>query len=301
MMPKKSGFDPICSRIARVRRRGEKSRLVRWLGGRALATVFLGTALSIGGATEVLQDVHFLVFKDLDTVRIVKADGRRAEVVAKLSDGFAGNALFKLSRILPERVVKQRIALFDERWMPSSPPLAGDPAAKRGIFDEEMARINEAIRRDFFANAIPFGGLIHDTAEKYDVDPALVAAVVETESRFRKGAVSPVGAQGLMQLMPRTGRWMGADNLYDPEQNVEAGVRYIKYLQGRFDGNLKKAIAAYNAGEGNVERYDGVPPFRETRSYVSKVLSRYQTRKKQLERYTDQQQTGVPATASTLR
>jgi len=86
-----------------------------------------------------------------------------------------------------------------------------------------------------------------------------------------------------MQLMPRTGRWLGATNLYDAEQNVDAGVKYLKYLQGRFDGDLKNTIAAYNAGEGNVQRYGGVPPFHETRSYVRKVMTRYQQRKKQFQ------------------
>src|SRR2546430_17145372 len=152
-----------------------------------------------------------------------------------------------------------------------------------------MARINSSIKRDFFANAIPFGDLIHDKAQKYDVDPALVAAVVETESRFHRTARSPVGARGLMQLMPRTGRWLGATNLYDAEQNVDAGVKYLKYLQGRFDGNLKNTIAAYNAGEGNVQRYGGVPPFLETPSAVKEGMSRYQQRKQQL------QQAHVPA------
>lgn len=286
-MPKKPLLDPLCSRVAKVRRKGERHRLIRLMGGRALATIALGTALSIGGATEVLQDVHFLVQKDLDAVRVVKDDGHRTEVVARLSDGFAGNSLFKLSRILPESVVSQRISLFDERWLPA--PATPVPPKQRDVFHEEMARINYAIRRDFFANAVPFGDIIHEKAEKYDVDPALVAAVMETESKFRKSAVSPVGAKGLMQLMPRTGRWLGARNLYDPEENVDAGVRYLKYLQERFDGNLKNAIAAYNAGEGNVMRYGGIPPFRETRSYVKNVLNRYHKRKQQLEQYSDQQ------------
>jgi soluble lytic murein transglycosylase-like protein len=195
--------------------------------------------------------------------------------------------LFKLSRVFPERVVTQRIALFDERWLPTAPlevPIVAADAP-RDVFHTEMARINTAIRHDFFANAVPFGDIIHQKAKKYDVDPALVAAVVETESKFHRTARSPVGAQGLMQLMPRTGRWLGAKNLYDPEQNVDAGVKYIKYLQARFDGNLKNTIAAYNAGEGNVQRYGGVPPFNETRTYVKKVMSRYQERQRQLKAY----------------
>jgi len=292
-MKKNTLVDSLSSRSAKVRRRAERHSVIRTLGARALATVALGTALSIGGATEVLQNVHFLVQKDLDAVRVVKDDGRHAQVVAKLGDGFAANSLFKLSRVLPDRVVTQRIALFDDKWLPAAKTDLV-PQANTDLFHVEMARINTAIRHEFFQNVLPFGDLIHEKARKYDVDPALVAAVVETESRFHRTARSPVGAQGLMQLMPRTGHWLGAKNLYDPEQNVDAGVKYLKYLQGRFDGNLKNAIAAYNAGEGNVERYGGVPPFQETRSYVKKVMTRYQQRKKQFQQLDG---AGVVATA----
>ncbi|HEY6843240.1 MAG TPA: transglycosylase SLT domain-containing protein [Thermoanaerobaculia bacterium] len=274
---KKRLIDSMSTRLVKARR----NRVLRVAANRAVATLALGAALSIGGATEALQGVHFLVQKNLDSVRVVKSDGEHAEVVANLNDGFAANSLFKLSRVLPDSFVTQQISLFNEQWLPSVK--AGQP--KVDLFQTEMARINTAIRQDFFANAVPFGGLIHEKAQKYDVDPALVAAVIETESRFHPKARSSVGARGLMQLMPRTGRWLGAKNLDDPEQNVDAGVRYLKYLQERFDGNLKNAIAAYNGGEGNVQRYGGVPPFRETRSYVQKVLSRYQERQRQLKEY----------------
>ena len=245
--------------------------------------------LSAGGLTQALDGVHFLVQKDLDAVRVVKQDGRRVEVVAKIDDGFTGNSVFKLSRVLPDRFVTQQNALFSDRWIPETPQPASAPQRHRDVFHEEMARINSAIKRDFFSSAVPFGSIIHEKAQKYDVDPALVAAVVETESRFRTHARSQVGAKGLMQLMPRTGRWLGARNLYDPNQNVDAGAKYLSYLTQRFDGNLKKTIAAYNAGEGNVRRYQGVPPFRETRSYVKQIMSRYEKRKKELKQYSDQQ------------
>jgi hypothetical protein len=295
-MPKRRLTDSISLRSAKARRFAERRRFIRMIGGRAAATLALGAAFSIGGATEVLQHVHFLVQKDLDAVRVVKQEGTHSEVVARLSDGFAANSLFKLSRLLPGRVVSRELAMFDEQWIPSVadvPQLDQQP----DVFHRELARINIAIRRDFFANAVPFGDIIHEKARKYDVDPALVAAVVETESRFHQGARSPVGAQGLMQLMPRTGRWLGASNLYDPAQNVDAGVKYIKYLQGRFDGNLKNTIAAYNAGEGNVKRYGGVPPFSETRSYVKKVMTRYEQRTQQLKAYDVQRGAATAADA----
>ncbi len=90
-----------------------------------------------------------------------------------------------------------------------------------------------------------------------------------------------------MQLMPRTGHWLGAHNLYDPEQNVDAGVKYIKFLQERFGGDLKNTIAAYNAGQGNVERYGGIPPFQETQTYVKRVMRNYRKRHQQLDQFSN--------------
>ena len=241
--------------------------------GEALIAAMKGMAWeSPRGPVSIDPDTRDIV-SNIYIRKVVKSDGQHAQVVANLSDGFAANSLFKLSRILPDRVVSRQIALFDDHWLPvetNEPAPQGQP----GLFRREMRKINTAIRREFFANAVPFGDIIHEKAAKYDVDPALVAAVIETESRFHPQARSRVGARGLMQLMPRTGRWLGARNLNDPNQNIDAGVKYIKYLQRRFDGNLNKTIAAYNAGEGNVRRYNGVPPFSETRSYVRKVMTR---------------------------
>ena len=293
--------DSVSLRIASAKRNAQKQPIVRWLGARGVVTVVLGGVLSVGGLSEAMHDVHFLVEKDLDSVRVVKEQDGDSTVVAKIHDGFAANSLFKLSGALPDRYVSRELALFGNEWLPKQ---EAEATAHRGVFREEMRRISEVIHREFFAEAVPYGELIHEKAVKYDVDPALVAAVVETESRFRKGARSQVGAQGLMQLMPRTGRWMGARNLYDPEQNVDAGVKYIKYLSERFHGDLKKTIAAYNAGEGNVKRYNGVPPFGETQQYVRKVLRSYRKRNEQLKEYNEQRTGGGPVVedgALTLR
>lgn len=298
---RRSLTDSLSTRSARMRRKAQSHRTLRWIGGRAAATLLVGAALSVGGVTEALQGVHFLVLKDLDNVKVVQQKGSHAKVVAKLGDDFAGNSLFKLSRTLPDSLVTRRIRLFDDAWLPDTAPVAEDAEAQpKDVFHREMQRINVAIRKQFFANAVPFGDIIHAKAQKYDVDPALVAAVVETESRFRTNAHSQVGARGLMQLMPKTGRWMGARNLYNAEQNVDAGAKYLKYLNGRFDGNLTKTIAAYNAGEGNVRRYNGVPPFRETRSYVKKVMSRYEKRKQELKKFDDQHGAAVAGDEAVL-
>lgn len=142
-------------------------------------------------------------------------------------------------------------------------------------------RSGEAVETLFAS--IPFGDLITTAAEKHEVDPILILAVIEAESSFEKGARSPRGALGLMQLMPATGRWMGAGNLLDPEQNIEAGTRYLKYLESRFKGDLDRQLAAYNAGEGTVRRYGGIPPYRETRQYVTRVMENYERRTAELE------------------
>jgi soluble lytic murein transglycosylase-like protein len=113
-------------------------------------------------------------------------------------------------------------------------------------------------------------------AQRHGLDPALVLAVVSVESAFRPDAVSPKGAQGLMQLMPATAAALGVADPFDPEQNLEAGSRHLRELVAFYDGDLTRALAAYNAGPGAVSRHRGVPPYRETREYVRKVLRLYQ-------------------------
>jgi len=294
--------------FAKYRKTLESRPLLRVLGGRGAATLALGAALSLGGLTDAFENVSFLVEKNLDTVQVVRQSGDEATVVASLGDGFAANTVFKLSRVLPDRYVRRELAIFDDAWLDEFRTQTISEVTKvtkgvreeKGILFNEMARINDAIRLEFFSSKIPFGELIHEKARKYDVDPALVAAVIEQESRFKARARSHVGAKGLMQLMPRTGRWMGARDLYDPEQNIDAGVKYIKYLQKQFNGNLTMTIAAYNGGEGNVRRYRGVPPFRETRTYVKKVLKNYDKRTQQLKRFEEQRGGSVPEADGSL-
>ena len=113
---------------------------------------------------------------------------------------------------------------------------------------------------------------IRESAERHGVSRELVEAVIQVESAFNPLAVSPKGAQGLMQLMPRTASALGVKNVFDPRENIEGGVRHLRHLIGRFPGDLPRAIAAYNAGEGAVDSFQGIPPYAETREYVKKVL-----------------------------
>jgi len=123
-------------------------------------------------------------------------------------------------------------------------------------------------------NKVPYGQLIANAADKNAVDSLLVASVVEVESTFKPSAGSNKGAVGLMQLLPRTAG-ISAKRLTNPAENLDAGAAYLGQLIDRFDGDLSLALAAYNAGPTNVQRYKGVPPFPETQAYVQKVLSKY--------------------------
>jgi soluble lytic murein transglycosylase-like protein len=121
----------------------------------------------------------------------------------------------------------------------------------------------------------PYGQIIYDIAIRHSINPHLVAALIHVESSFNARAVSPMGAYGLMQLLPETARRFGLNkkkDLFDPKKNLEAGVRYLKWLTNRFDGDAQKILAAYNAGEGAVQRFGGIPPYQETQNYVSKIF-----------------------------
>jgi hypothetical protein len=117
--------------------------------------------------------------------------------------------------------------------------------------------------------------IVHEKASKYDVDPSLVKALIKTESNWNERAVSRKGAMGLMQLMPSTASDMNVRNPYDPEENIEGGVKYLRNLLERFNGDLTLALAAYNAGPKWVDKFGMVPPITETKQYVKKVLSLY--------------------------
>ena len=126
-----------------------------------------------------------------------------------------------------------------------------------------------------FLRGMPYGDAIAEASERTGLDCLLVAAVVQVESGFARNALSPMGAVGLMQVMPTTGEMYGVHDLTDPYGNLYAGTRYFSELLDYFSGDLELALAAYNAGPGNVKRFGGVPPFPETRQYVHKVLSAY--------------------------
>jgi hypothetical protein len=221
---------------------------------RKAATWALGTSLAIGGLGVPLKMVQQpkggsseSSSQSLGIDQTLAGDLRAAESIAKQVAGGVVAAAHGVEKA-------------------AAAPLAAVAEAPKKI-----GLITEKVREDFFRTEVPFGPIIYREAKKNNLRPELVAAVIHQESKFKPTARSGAGAVGLMQLVPRTGRWMGARDLMNPAQNIEAGTKYLKYLNDRFDGNETKVIAAYNAGEGNVKRFGGVPPFRETRRYVSNV------------------------------
>jgi soluble lytic murein transglycosylase-like protein len=140
--------------------------------------------------------------------------------------------------------------------------------SSRSVYDSS-AQMNTALPV-YLANAIG------DAAKEHGIDPRLLAAVARRESRFNPAAVSPVGACGIMQLMPATARYLGVKDVFNARESVFGGAKYLRRLLDTFHGDLDLTLAAYNAGPGAVQKYNGVPPFRETQAYVSSIRAAYQ-------------------------
>ena len=157
------------------------------------------------------------------------------------------------------------------RPTPPPPPKPTDDFERLKKAADLMVKVNEALGTP----QSPYGKIIYDIAVRHSINPHLVAALIHVESAFNAKAVSSKGAYGLMQLLPETARRFGVKkkkDLFDPKKNLEAGVRYLKWLADRFGGDAEKILAAYNAGEGAVERYGGIPPYQETQSYVQRIF-----------------------------
>ena len=158
-------------------------------------------------------------------------------------------------------------AFYDHVWAMSGEPEIDDMS--EAVFTPAREPANN-----------PYDLLIHEAAGRHDVDSDLIRAIIMVESQFNPRAKSKRGARGLMQLMPVTAGGLDVVDILNPHENVHAGTRYIKILLDRFDGDVKLALAAYNAGPQSVIRYDGVPPYKETRLYIAKVFDYYAAFKK---------------------
>jgi len=165
-------------------------------------------------------------------------------------------------------------------WSPTAHQWKSIPSAQIGAARSAAAEVNNSDQVSSFVRGKPFtqqeiDAAIDQAASRHNVDPSLVRAVIKVESNFNPNAVSRKGAMGLMQLMPQTARQLNVVNPFDPQQNVDAGVRHLKKLMESYGGDVKLSLAAYNAGAGAVARSAGIPHFGETRNYVKRITALY--------------------------
>ena len=231
-------------------------RLPKTIPGASGLLVALGVVLCLGGVRSahaelvILTDGRFLKVRSFE----LGPEGERM----KLDLATGGRLTLPLSRI--ERVVADEIPLDPD-------PVPEQPAEEvfSLVFEESQP-----------VPHTPYGELIYQAARRHELNPELVAAMIFAESAFDPRAVSVAGARGLMQLMPATAERFGVAprELFEPARNLEAGTRYLAWLIRRFDNDLPRVLAGYNAGEGAVDRYGGVPPYRETRGYLKRIYRR---------------------------
>ena len=199
----------------------------------------------------------------------VFSDGRNMKIDAYLVEddvihltlqggGKISMPLLRVDRIVDDEIVAPEVVEEVKKIV----------AEQGGVFPQRSWRFNE--------ESLPlwkskYNDIIVRAARFHDVDAALVSAVIKAESDYDPKTVSHKGARGLMQLMPATAKRFGVSNSFDPEQNIYAGVKYLRWLLDKFEGNADLAVAGYNAGEGNIMKYDGVPPFRETVNYINRI------------------------------
>lgn len=219
--------------------------------------------LALSAVTALPARADLVVLVDGGVMKVAAFEvGEEAVRLTFPTGGAVTMPLLRVERIVDDEVLPEppRLDVADLPALPA--PLPVPPIPLR--FEESQA-VPEG----------PFGKLIYETAKKHSVNPNVVAALIRAESAGNPRAVSPKGARGLMQLMPATANRFGVrkDRLFDPKHNLEAGIQYLSWLVDQFPGDLAKILAAYNAGEQAVWRYAGIPPYRETKTYVRRIYT----------------------------
>lgn len=143
----------------------------------------------------------------------------------------------------------------------------------RASFKDKIEEIQEKIYGQEKIDTTKYNDIIKSKSLKYAIPESLISSMIQQESGYNEKAVSPKGAKGLMQLMPQTAELMGVKDIFNPEENIEGGVKYLKNLLERFDGDVVKALAAYNAGPEIVEKNKGIPNYNETKNYISRIIN----------------------------
>ncbi|HEX4496929.1 MAG TPA: lytic transglycosylase domain-containing protein [Thermoanaerobaculia bacterium] len=221
---------------------------------------FAALLLGLGAAIPARAELVILVDGNVMKVAAYEAAGDQAQLTFP-SGGRMTMAIERVDRVIDDEYTPE----------PDPPQVAQGPTAETVAaaviplrFEEKQAKVPDG----------PYGTMIYEAAKRHSINPQVVAALIRAESAGNSRAVSNKGARGLMQLMPATAERFGVhkERLLDPKQNIEAGITYLSWLIEQFPGDLSKVLAAYNAGENAVWRYNGIPPYRETREYVRRIF-----------------------------
>ncbi len=180
------------------------------------------------------------------------------------------NSLDSFEKILAESKIEQNPSIFEL----DPPPLSKikKPEIEKVPFG---ALSKVSLNTEKLSTKEKITNYIKQASEKYGVEEKLISALIKQESNFNPNAVSKAGAKGLMQLMPQTAKSLGVKNVFNPEENIEGGVKYLRQMLDKYHGNKILALAAYNAGPGAVDKYNGIPPYKETQNYVKSILAQY--------------------------
>lgn len=219
---------------------------------------FLATAVLFLTALPASASIALFTDGRAQKIESYKLIGDESIQLAFKNGGAMIVSLARVERIIDDEVVIVEPAPQEEKKI----------VLNEGLFPARSWRY-DATRGPLFSSR--YDATIIAASKKFDVDAALVSAVIKAESDFNAATVSHKGARGLMQLMPATAARFGVTNAFDPVANIYGGVRYLRWLLETFDGKADLAVAAYNAGEGNVWKYKGVPPFRETMTYIQRI------------------------------
>ena len=260
---------------ARAAQAGSQSKKTAETGTVERAVEAVGTA-EVKATPEVAKEV-----RDTELVETF-ADLEKSvnEKAATQSEELAAEAASESKSPEPEVILDNKNYLPGEEALnPFVPAIAVEnptptpDTIREPTVEPELETIVESAFEEI--NPISTEEMLEAAADKYNVDPNLVKAIATAESDWNQNAISSVGAIGVMQLMPETAAGLGVDP-YDEQENIEGGAKYIRQMLDTFDGNVRKAVAAYNAGPGAVKRYGGVPPYSETQNYVGRVLDLYE-------------------------